>query len=93
MEDHYVRVYTPQGEALLLMRMSGRGARRPLHRRREVHWSWWIARAAIDRIEGGGRQLRLRTVNGLEVPVRAAAAGGAQGPALALAPMPIGPQR
>jgi LytTr DNA-binding domain len=69
MEDHYVRVYTPQGEALLLMRMSDAVRDVRCIDGAQVHRSWWIARAAIDRIEGGGRQLRLRLVNGLEVPV------------------------
>ena len=69
MEDHYVRVHTALGSDLLLMPMARavedvagvEGCR--------VHRSWWVARSAVLRIDGPARTMRLRLVNGMEVPV------------------------
>ena len=68
MEDHYVRVHTPRGSELLLMRLSDAMARttRP---GLQVHRSWWVARDAVQEVVRDGRNLRLRLVNGLEAPV------------------------
>ncbi len=69
MEDHYVRAHTLRGSALLLMRMrdavsglSGLDGDR-------IHRSWWVARAAVSRVEREGRSVRLVPENGLRVPV------------------------
>jgi hypothetical protein len=69
MEDHYVRVHTQLGSDLLLMPMARavedvagiEGVR--------VHRSWWVARSAVLRIDGPARTMRLRLVNGMDVPV------------------------
>lgn len=68
-EDHYLRVHTELGSALILMRFSD-----ALRFLREVegaqtHRSWWVSRGAVlDVRRGDGRaSLSLRT--GLEVPV------------------------
>jgi len=34
-----------------------------------VHRSWWVARTAVLRIDGPARTMRLRLVNGMDVPV------------------------
>lgn len=67
-EDHYVRVHTTQGSALVLIRMrdavtqlEGRGAR--------VHRSWWVARGAVAGAVRQDRNWKLRLVDGREVPV------------------------
>ena len=68
-EDHYVRVYTENGNALVLMRIGDAigelngidGAR--------THRSWWVARSAFAGVERRGRAVSIRLVNGLEVPV------------------------
>jgi len=67
-EDHYVRVHTEHGSAMILMRMrdaaaqlEGKGAR--------VHRSWWVARAAVAGIVRDERNFKLRLVNAREVPV------------------------
>lgn len=67
-EDHYVRVHTDRGSALVLMRMrdavaqlEGLGAR--------VHRSWWVARSAVVTATRQDRNWRLRLVDGREVPV------------------------
>lgn len=69
MEDHYVRVHTPLGAELLLMPMAravaGLGAIDGVR----VHRSWWVARAAVIRIDGPARSMRLHLVNGMVVPV------------------------
>lgn len=67
-EDHYVRVHTAYGNALLLMRMrdavaqlEGRGER--------VHRGWWVARDAVAGAVRQDRNWKLRLTNGREVPV------------------------
>jgi DNA-binding LytR/AlgR family response regulator len=67
-EDHYVRVYTVHGNALLLMRMrdavaqlEGQGER--------VHRSWWVAHDAVAATVRQERNWKLRLSNGREVPV------------------------
>ena len=68
MEDHYVRVHTALGSELILMRLSdavSRTGREGL----QVHRSWWVARDAVTGLVRDGRNLRLKLLNGLEVPV------------------------
>lgn len=69
MEDHYVRVHDRTGSRLVLTTMSqaiaALGGRPGL----QVHRSWWVARAAIERAEWEGRNLRLGLTGGKTVPV------------------------
>jgi len=67
-QDHYVRVYTTTGDAMILMRMrdavaqlEGKGER--------VHRSWWVARNAVVAAVRQDRNVRLRLSDGREVPV------------------------
>ena len=70
-EDHYVRVYTPLGDTLVLATLSEAvrtceslgltGVR--------VHRCWWIAAGAVTEIVRNGRKLAVRLENGVEVPV------------------------
>ena len=69
MEDHYVRVHTAEGSALVLV---------PLHQAIaelsglpgvKVHRSWWVVRGAVTGSVRDGRNVRLRLSNGLEAPV------------------------
>jgi len=69
MEDHYVRVHTPAGSTLLLMPLKEAIAELNGTPGLRVHRSWWVARTAVDRPLSDGRNLKLRLVNGLEVPV------------------------
>lgn len=68
MEDHYVRAHSAQGSALHLMTLSAAIARttRP---GLQVHRSWWVARDAVASVLRDGRSVRLKLLNGLEVPV------------------------
>jgi hypothetical protein len=70
-EDHYVRVYTRQGDALILAAISD--AVRALELSGclglRVHRSWWVANGAISGSELRGRKMIVSLENGIEVPV------------------------
>jgi DNA-binding LytR/AlgR family response regulator len=68
-EDHYLRVYTVAGEALILLRL--KDALRELEGcdGAQVHRSFWVARPAVREAYRRGRKWRLRLSNGLDVPV------------------------
>jgi hypothetical protein len=69
MEDHYVRVHDKAGSRLVLTTMSQAIAALGGKPGLQVHRSWWVARAAIERAEWEGRNLRLRLVGDRLVPV------------------------
>jgi hypothetical protein len=73
MEDHYVRVHTPAGSALLLMPLGQAIAEAAPLAGVKTHRSWWVARNAVARTEGGPRAMRLHLINGLVAPVSRAA--------------------
>lgn len=75
MEDHYVRVHTPQGSALVLMSLSQAMAGLKDVEGVQTHRSWWVARASIVGVIQDGRKLRLRLTDGLEAPVSRARVG------------------
>jgi hypothetical protein len=68
-EDHYLRIHTDGGTALILMRlrdgirMLGAGAGWQPHR------SFWLAAGVEARVERNGQSFRLRLPTGLAVPV------------------------
>lgn len=70
-EDHYVRLFTRDGDALILASISE--AVRALESGgcagQRVHRSWWIAIGAIGKSEVRGRRMFVTLVNGVEVPV------------------------
>lgn len=68
-EDHYVRVHTPLGSELLLMRMADAIDELDGIEGERVHRSWWVARGAITDVRPNGRRLALTLNNGMEVPV------------------------
>jgi DNA-binding LytR/AlgR family response regulator len=73
MEDHYVRVHTRAGSALLLMPLGQAIAEAAPLAGVKTHRSWWVARNAVIRTEGGPRAMRLHLSNGLVAPVSRAA--------------------
>lgn len=75
MEDHYVRVHTPQGSALVLMSLSQAMAGLKQVEGVQTQRSWWVARAAITGVVEDGRKLRLRLTGGLDAPVSRARVG------------------
>ncbi|MBP5855789.1 LytTR family transcriptional regulator [Marivibrio halodurans] len=69
MEDHYLRVHTSTGTALILCRM--RDAARDLAGAdgMQVHRSYWVACAAVRDVRRKAKRPVLILENGLEVPV------------------------
>jgi len=68
-EDHYVRVHTPKGSTLVLMRLSDAIELLDEALGMRVHRSWWVARRAVESFERDGQQVVLRLTNGARVPV------------------------
>jgi hypothetical protein len=68
-EDHYVRIHTPLGSELLLMRLRDAIAGLEGLAGEQVHRSWWVAKEAVAAVRADGRRLSLTLTNGLEVPV------------------------
>lgn len=68
-EDHYLRVHTGAGDALILMRLSDAIAAVEGLDGRQTHRSWWVARQAIDTIARGDGRATLTLSNGVEAPV------------------------
>jgi hypothetical protein len=92
MEDHYLRVHTDGGGDLLLMRLRDAVAELAGADGMQVHRSWWVAAAAVVRMEkdADGR-IKLILRNGLRVPVsrsRAAMVRAAGWPVAARVPIP-----
>lgn len=73
MEDHYLRIHTARGSALILYRL--RDALQELHAAgapyagQQVHRSWWVARNAVAAARREGGRPVLQLTNGLQVPV------------------------
>ncbi len=68
-EDHYVRVATAEGEALLAGTFAeALEAARGLDGAR-VHRSWWIASGAVERLDRAGGRWRLKLRGDREAPV------------------------
>ena len=69
MEDHYVRVHTMLGSALVLMRLRDAMVHVAEIEGMQVHRSWWVARGAVEDVLREGRNLRLGLARGIEAPV------------------------
>ncbi len=69
MEDHYLRVHTALGSDLILLRMRDALAELDGIAGSQVHRSWWVSRAAVERVERDGRNVRLVLTGGLIAPV------------------------
>lgn len=69
MEDHYVRVHTPDGSVLVLIPLKQAIAELDGVEGMQVHRSWWVARRAVAGVVADSRNLRLRLTNGVEAPV------------------------
>jgi hypothetical protein len=68
-EDHYVRVHTPAGSDLLLIRLTDAAAEMTPVTGARTHRSWWVNRSAVQGISRKGTSTVLVLTNGLEVPV------------------------
>jgi hypothetical protein len=69
MEDHYVRAHTATTSDLILIPLKDAIAELGDTPGMQVHRSWWVARSAVAEPVANGRNLSLRLINGLEVPV------------------------
>ncbi|GAB4064884.1 LytTR family DNA-binding domain-containing protein [Ancylobacter sonchi] len=69
MEDHYVRVHTDRGAALVLMRLSDAMNEAHPVKGRQVHRSWWVSDEAVEEFERVGRTGMLHLRNGSRAPV------------------------
>jgi LytTr DNA-binding domain len=68
-EDHYLRVYTDSGSALILMRLSDAIAELGGETGAQTHRSWWVARDAVAKAVRADGKAVLILVDGTEVPV------------------------
>lgn len=68
-EDHYLRVHTVGGSALILMRMADAVALLDPQLGAQVHRRWWVAQAAVVGIRTEGQKLFLCLIDGSLVPV------------------------
>lgn len=68
-EDHYLRIHTPAGSDLVLMRMRDAVAELAPVDGLRVHRSWWVARTAVECTVRDGTTLTLTLRSGLSVPV------------------------
>ena len=68
-QDHYVKVMTPKGSALVLMRIGD--AERDLKNLGGVrtHRSWWVSKRHAVKVQRGDGKLHVTTSLGTEVPV------------------------
>jgi DNA-binding LytR/AlgR family response regulator len=68
-EDHYLRLHTDRGSALILMPLSEAVEKLQGMDGMRTHRSWWVARnAVVGAVRGRGRAL-LTLKNGLRAPV------------------------
>lgn len=79
MEDHYLRVTTRNGEALILMRMRDALGELTDYPGLQVHRSWWVATDAIVRLARDGRRLEVVLTNGARAPVSSTHRGSVEG--------------
>jgi len=74
-EDHYVRVHTPAGSDLVLIRLTDAAAEMAPITGARTHRSWWVNRSAVERISRKNGTTTLVLTNGLEIPVGRSYAG------------------
>lgn len=87
-EDHYVRVHGQGESELLLMRLRDAIAEMEGMAGQQVHRSWWVASAAVERAEPAGRSWHLMLSNGIVAPVARDTVSRLRGEGLLPAPQP-----
>lgn len=68
-EDHYLRVHTVGGSALILMRMADAVALLDPQLGSQVHRRWWVAQGAVAGMRTEGQKLSLCLIDNTLVPV------------------------
>jgi hypothetical protein len=69
MEDHYLRVFTDEGDGMTLHRMSDATRDLAATDGMQVHKSWWVSETAIREIRQENRKRVILTLDGTKVPV------------------------
>jgi hypothetical protein len=78
-EDHYLRLHTDRGSALILMPLSEAVGRLEGMDGMRTHRSWWVARSAVVGASRGNGRAQLTLKNGLLAPVSRTYAPGLRG--------------
>jgi LytTr DNA-binding domain len=68
-KDHYVRVNTDRGCALVLASLEAAIAKTQGLDGQRVHRSWWVAKAAVTNVQRGGGRAVLSLSSGAQAPV------------------------
>ncbi len=68
-EDHYVRVHTTDGQALIRMRLRDAVAMLAPEEGVQPHRSWWVARSAVASLRRDGSRTLIQLADGTTVPV------------------------
>jgi hypothetical protein len=68
-EDHYLRLHTSLGQDLILMRLGDAIGELEGIEGARTHRSWWVAKAAVQRVERDDGRATLVLVDGAEAPV------------------------
>jgi len=68
-EDHYLRLHTDRGSALILMRLSDALAELDGLEGAQTHRSWWVARDAVREARRGDGRATLTLDGGITAPV------------------------
>ena len=68
-EDHYLRVHTLHGSALVLMRLADAAALIDSRLGLRVHRSWWVAKDGVRALERTSGRAIARLVDGTAVPI------------------------
>ena len=68
-EDHYVRVHTLHGSALILMRLADAAAVIDARLGLRVHRSWWVAKDGVRAVERTSGRAIARLVDDTAVPI------------------------
>lgn len=68
-EDHYVRVHTLHGSALVLMRLADAATLIDPRLGLRVHRSWWVARDSVRALEMNAGRAIARLINDQAVPI------------------------
>lgn len=68
-QEHYIKVYTPNGSGLVLYRFRDALADLADWPGFRVHRSFWVSKSAVEKVDGRGRGYTLTLENELKVPV------------------------
>lgn len=68
-QDHYLKVTTTKGSELVLQRLSDACKELADSDGLQVHRSWWVSTAHVEKLEKNNSKISLRLSDGQEVPV------------------------